>query len=127
MAEKLLNIATITEYNDILGVETLHPLVSVIDLSKSKSIRHMRHTFSFYALFLKDVECGDLIYGRQKYDYQKGTIVCLAPGQVIGIEDNGEVFQPKGWAICFDPDIIRGTALAKRISEYSYFSYNVNE
>lgn len=127
MTEKFLNIETVAEYNDMLGVETLHPLVSVIDLSKAKPMRHMRHTFSFYALFLKDAECGNLIYGRQKYDYQKGTIVCLAPGQVIGIEDNGEVFQPKGWALCFDPDIIRGTSLAKRISEYSYFSYNVNE
>ena len=28
MAEKLLNIVTVTEYNDMLGVETLHPLVS---------------------------------------------------------------------------------------------------
>lgn len=127
MAEKLLNIATVAEYNDMLGVETLHPLVSVIDLSRARPMRHTRHTFGFYALFLKDVECGNLIYGRQKYDYQKGTIVCLAPGQVIGIEDNGEVFQPKGWALCFDQDIIRGTSLAKRISEYSYFSYNVNE
>lgn len=127
MAEKLLNIATVAEYNDMLGVETLHPRVSVIDLSRARPMRHTRHTFGFYALFLKDVECGNLIYGRQKYDYQKGTIVCLAPGQVIGIEDNGEVFQPKGWALCFDQDIIRGTSLAKRISEYSYFSYNVNE
>lgn len=127
MGGKLLNIASVAEYNDMLGVETLHPLVSVIDLSKSRPMRHMRQTFSFYALFLKDVECGNIIYGRQRYDYQKGTIVCVAPGQVIGIEDNGEVFQPKGWALCFDPDIIRGTSLAKRMSEYSYFSYNVNE
>ena len=127
MANKLLNIATVAEYNDMLGVETLHPLVSVIDLSQAKPMRHMRHTFSFYTIYLKDEVNCELIYGRQKYDYQKGSVVCLAPGQVIGIEDNGEEFQPKGWALCFDPDLIRGTSLAKRISEYSYFSYNVNE
>lgn len=127
MSNNLLNVSTIAEYNEMLGVETLHPLVSVIDLSKARPMRHMRHTFSFYTIYLKEVKCGDLIYGRQRYDYQEGTVVCLAPGQVIGIEDNGEVFQPKGWALCFHPDLIHGTSLGSHIKEYTYFSYQVNE
>ncbi|MDE7374744.1 MAG: AraC family transcriptional regulator, partial [Odoribacter sp.] len=127
MGKNLLHIETVAEYNEMLGVETLHPLVSVIDLSKAHRIRHARQTFGFYAVFLKEVKCGDLIYGRQYYDYQEGTVVCLAPGQVIGIEDNGETFQPRGWALCFHPDLIRGTALGAHIKEYSYFSYEVNE
>lgn len=100
-------IENVFEYNDLLGVETLHPLVSVIDLSKAHPMKHVRHIFGFYAIFLKEVKCGDLLYGRQRYDYQEGTLVCLAPGQVIGIEDNGEVYQPKGWALVFHPDLIR--------------------
>lgn len=127
MAKELLNVSTVSEYNEMLGVETLHPLVSVIDLSKARPMRHMRHTFSFYTVYLKDEVNCELIYGRLRYDYQKGSVVCIAPGQVIGIEDTGEVFQPKGWALCFDPELIRGTSLAKRMKEYSYFSYNVNE
>ncbi|MCM1331609.1 MAG: helix-turn-helix transcriptional regulator [Bacteroides sp.] len=127
MGTKLLNIETITEYNDMLGVETLHPLVSVIDLSKAQPMKHMRHTFSFYVVFLKDEKNCELVYGCQRYDYQKGSVVCLAPGQVIGIEDNGETFQPKGWALCFHPDLTRGTSLGSHIKEYSYFSYQVNE
>ena len=75
MENHLLNIDTISQYNDMLGVETQHPLVSVIDLSKAKPMRHMRHTFSFYAIFLKDEKNCELIYGRQKYDYQKGSVV----------------------------------------------------
>ena len=122
-----MNIEIVAEYNDMLGVETRHPLVSVIDLTKAKPMRHLRHTFGFYTVFLKEAKCGDLIYGRQYYDYQEGTVVCLAPGQVIGIEDNGETFQPKGWALCFHPDLIRGTSLGSHIKEYSYFSYEVNE
>ena len=54
MEKKLLDIKTITEYNDMLRMETLHPQVSVIDLSKANPMRHMRHTFSFYVVFLKD-------------------------------------------------------------------------
>lgn len=111
----------------MLGVETQHPQVSVIDLSKAKPMRHMRHTFSFYVIFLKDEKNCDLIYGRQRYDYQKGSVVCLAPGQVIGIDDTGEEFHPKGYALCFHPDLIHGTNLGRSIKEYTFFSYEVNE
>lgn len=127
MNTKLLNIETISQYNEMLGIETLNPLVSVIDLSTAKPMRHMRHTFSFYVVFLKDEKNCEFIYGRQRYDYQKGSVICLAPGQVIGIEDTGEVFQPKGWALCFDPELIRGTSLGRNMFEYSFFSYDVNE
>lgn len=127
MEKTLLNIETVTEYDDMLGVETLHPQVSVIDLSKARPMRHMRHTFSFYVVLLKDEKNCDLLYGRQRYDYQKGSVVCLAPGQVIGIEDTGEEFQPQGYALCFHPDFIRGTNLGRSIKEYSFFSYEVNE
>ncbi|WP_300693121.1 helix-turn-helix domain-containing protein [uncultured Bacteroides sp.] len=127
MEKNISHIETIAEYNNLLDMETLHPLVSVIDLSKANPMRHSRYTFSFYTIFLKEVKCGDMIYGRQYYDYQEGTVVCIAPGQVIGIEDNGEVFQPKGWALCFHPDLIRGTSLGSHIKEYTYFSYEVNE
>lgn len=127
MKTDLLNIETITEYDDMLGVETLHLQVSVIDLSKAKPMHHLRHTFSFYVIFLKDEKNCDLIYGRQRYDYQKGSVICLAPGQVIGIEDTGEEFQPQGYALCFHPDLIRGTNLGRSIKEYTFFSYEVNE
>ena len=127
MEKSLLNIATVTEYDDMLGVETLHPQVSVIGLSQARPMRHMRHTFSFYVVFLKDEKNCELIYGRQRYDYQKGSVVCLAPGQVIGIEDTGEEFQPQGYALCFHPDLVRGTSLGRGMKEYTFFSYEVNE
>ena len=83
----------------------------------------MRHTFSFYVVFLKDEKNCELVYGRQRYDYQKGSVVCLAPGQVIGIEDTGEEFQPQGYALCFHPDLIRGTNLGRNIKEYTFSPY----
>ena len=127
MDKKILNVTTVAEYNEMLGVETQHPLVSVIDLSKAKPMRHMRHTFSLYIVFLKDEKNCEITYGRQRYDYQKGSVVCLAPGQVIGIEDTGEDFQPQGWALCFDTELIHGTSLGRIIKDYSFFSYAVNE
>lgn len=127
MEKKIINIDSVDAYNKLLGLETLHPLVSVIDMLKAKRIKHMRHAFGLYVIFLKEVKCGDLRYGRHYYDYQEGTLVCVAPGQVVGVEDNGEEFQPKGWALVFHPDLIRGTSLGQRIKEYTFFSYESNE
>ena len=87
---------TIHQYNELLGQETLHPLVNVIDLAKSCRLRHGLHSFGFYTVFLKEIKCGNLRYGCNYYDYQEGTLVFLAPGQVIGVEDDGKVYQPQG-------------------------------
>jgi AraC-like DNA-binding protein len=73
------------------------------------------------------VVCGDLKYGKNYYDYQEGTLVFVSPGQVMEIENTGELYQPKGHALVFHPDLIRGTALAKSIHEYSFWGYNSSE
>jgi len=118
---------TISEYNTFNNNETLHPLVSVIDLSKADPRQGSRMYFGFYTIFLKDVKCGDLVYGRHMYDYQEGTLVFLGPGQVAGINSKGETYQPKGYALVFHPDLIHGTSLARHIHEYSFFGYQSNE
>ena len=118
---------TIHQYNELLGQETLHPLVNVIDLAKSCRLRHGLHSFGFYTVFLKEIKCGNLRYGCNYYDYQEGTLVFLAPGQVIGVEDDGKVYQPQGMALVFHPDLLRGTTLGRTIKDYTFFSYQVNE
>ena len=125
--EEIARLDHVYQYNELMGIETLHPLVSVIDMSKCPRMRHSRRLYGFYCIFLKDVKCGDLRYGRNYYDYQEGTLVFTAPGQVVGVEDNGEVFQPKGWALLFHPDLIRGTSLGRNIGRYTFFSYESYE
>lgn len=118
---------TISEYNAFNNNETKHPLVSVVDLSKADPRSGSRMYFGFYIVFLKDVKCGDMVYGRNTYDYQEGTLVLLAPGQVAGINSNGEIYQPKGNALAFHPDLIHGTSLGRRIQEFTFFGYQSNE
>lgn len=125
--EKLLRFETIREYNVFNNNETLHPQVSVIDFSEAAPRRLSKMYFGFYTIFLKDVKCGDLQYGRHNYDYQEGTLVFLAPGQVAGTNGNVETYQPKGNALVFHADFIHGTALGKHIQDYSFFSYQSNE
>lgn len=124
----IINFDTISDYNTFLEIETQHPLISSIDFSAvKKEFRHIRKRYGFYFIFLKDVVCGDLIYGRHTYDYQQGTLVFIAPGQVAGKDDTGETFRMKGRGIYFHPDLLRGTTLAQKIKEYSFFSYEWNE
>ncbi len=125
--EKIIKLESVSEYNALMGQETLHPLVSVVDFSKVGPRQHVRMNMGFYTIFLKDVKCGDIKYGRNYYDYQEGTLVFIAPGQVVGVDNNGEYFQPQGWALVFHPDLIRGTSLAHNMKDYTFFSYESYE
>lgn len=124
---KITKLDSVTQYNHLRGVKTLHPLVTMLDLSKAVPMPAQTFHFGLYAIYLKELECGELSYGRSKYDYQEGTLVFIAPGQVLGIQPKVKTFQPKGWALLFDPELIRGTSLGRMIKEYSFFSYDVNE
>src|SRR5580765_7593482 len=114
---------TVNDYNVFNNNETLHPLVSVVDLSKANPRQGSRMYFGFYTIFLKDVKCGDMVYGRHTYDYQEGTLVFLAPGQVAGINNNGETYQPKCYALVFHPNLIHFTALTRHIHYYTFLRY----
>src|SRR5688572_33096005 len=121
--DKLIRFETISEYNAFNNHETLHPLVSVVDMSKANPRTAFSAYFGFYTVFLKEVNCGDLRYGKHTYDYQEGTLVFIGPGQVITVENTGEPYQPKGTALVFHPDLIHGTTLGKHIQDYTFFGY----
>lgn len=130
--ERIFRFDTVTDYNVLNNQETLHPLVSVIDFSKANprswdGEKSVRINYGLYCIFLKDVKGCDIRYGQNYYDYQEGTLVFAAPGQLMVIETDGQVYQPKGYALVFHPDLIRGTSLGRIIHEYNFFSYNANE
>ncbi len=125
--ENIIRLDNVQDYNRFLGVETLHPLVSIADFSTIKSIKHRKKYFGFYCVFFKELECGTILYGRSKYDYQEGTMIFISPGQVAGVDDDGETLNPQGQVLMFHPDILYGTPLARRMKDYSFFSYSSNE
>jgi AraC family transcriptional regulator, transcriptional activator of pobA len=125
--ESINRFNTVTEYNVFNNHETLHPLVSVIDFSKAAPRKLKRTYFGFYLVLLKDVNCGDLRYGKNTYDYQKGTLIFIAPGQILDVEPSEELYQPKGHGVVFQQDLIQGTSLGRQINDYTFFSYNVSE
>lgn len=119
-------IDTVHQYNDYLGVETEHPLVTIIDLDKCEPLSLMKINYGLYGILFKTEYCGPLRYGASNYDYKDGTILTIAPGQVFGAARD-ETVQPKGWALFFHPDLLYGTELSKTIKEYTFFGYDSNE
>lgn len=124
----IIQLDSVDKYNKLYGLPTLHPLITVADLTKaSRSVNHVKMNYGIYALFLKnDINC-TLKYGRQYYDYQEGTIVSFAPGQVVEVEMNGNEFQPEVIGLLFHPDLIHGTSLDRKIQQYTFFNYAQNE
>ena len=121
--KEVIKLDTVDQYNQFFGLETLHPLVSVVDLSEAtKFPTHFTMNYGIYALFLKKVKCGDIRYGRQIYDYQEGTVTSFAPGQVVETEMQQGV-KPSAHGLLFHPDLVKGTSLGQDIKQYSFFSY----
>lgn len=118
---------TVQEFNDYYGLETLHPLVSVVRFNKPAKVEEAMYHYGLYALFLKENKGCKLSYGRTEYDFDEMTVTSFAPGQVIHVEPNPEVIIPKWTAIVFHPDLLNRTSLGKNISRYEFFDYTSNE
>ncbi|MBT1699495.1 AraC family transcriptional regulator [Fulvivirgaceae bacterium PWU4] len=125
--EEILRIDTVSEHDAFYHKENLHPLISIMNFDgRVPDIYASKMNFGFYAVYLKEVMCGDMKYGRHTYDYQDRTLVFVAPGQVIHVDINKD-YKPQGYALLFHPDLLRGTPLGKHIDDYSFFSYQSNE
>ncbi len=129
--EQIIKYHSIDQFNKKYGIETLHPLINIVDISTVPYVSISdAFSFDFYTVFLKDVNMGNLKYGRNYYDYQDGTLVFTAPGQIMEEEPSeieSERMNPKGWGLMFHADLLRGTQLGRNIKNYTFFSYEVNE
>jgi AraC-like DNA-binding protein len=129
--ENIIRIETISDLSKALHQPApKHPLVAVIDFSKVDSYgeENARITSDLYCVMLKNHCHNKMKYGREYYDFQEGTLLCIAPKQVITIENQEKKEEEVvGWGLFFHPDLIRGTSLGKKIKDYTFFSYEVNE
>lgn len=125
---KILKVDKPSDYSSWVGQSDSNELISVINYSEVSPVRYSLNSYGVYGLFLQGKEEGlDLIYGTGKYDYSEGTLICVAPGQIGGKEDNGELVHLSGWAVLFHPDILQGTGLENDIKNFSFFDYRINE
>ncbi len=118
---------TVQEFNEYYGIETLHPLVSVMRFEKERQLEEATFHYGLYALFLKENKGCKLSYGRTLYDFDEMTVTSFAPGQAIHVEPNPEVRTPKWTALVFHPDLLNRTSLGQNISRYAFFDFSSNE
>ncbi len=108
----------------------LHPLISIIKFEDIK--RHqtspLNITNDFYSIALKKDFNAKLKYGQQAYDFDEGVLHFMSPKQVLSFEyRTEEELNHKGWLLLVHPDFLWNTPLAKKIKEYEYFNYKINE
>lgn len=106
----------------------VHPLISVVRHSKDMRISfgNARFKSDLYFISLKENIKGSFKYGRNAYDFEEGTLLFVAPGQVTS---SNEDIEPDlgGWSIFFHPNLIRMSPLATSISNYHFFNYDIHE
>lgn len=124
---KVLKVNRPSDYSSYLGVTDRHPLVSVIEYDRISPVFTTLNDYNVYGIFLRGDNLVDLTYGCGIYDYKEGTLLAVAPGQLGGTEDNGEKVNISGWSILFHPDLLQGTSLEKKINNYTFFDYSLNE
>ena len=120
-------INSIQDFNDYQGMETLHPLVSVVHVENTEHIKECVMHYGVYAIYLKENKGCKLSYGRTPYDFDEMTVTSFAPGQVVKVEPNPDVPFAKFTALVFHPDLLNRTSLGRQISRYEFFSYTSTE
>ena len=125
MEEVFIN--TIQDFNDYQGVETLHPLVSVVHVENTEHIKECMMHYGLYAIYLKENKGCKLSYGRTPYDFDEMTVTSFAPGQIVNVEPNPDVPFAKFTALVFHPDLLNRTALGTQMSRYEFFGYSSTE
>jgi AraC family transcriptional regulator, transcriptional activator of pobA len=105
-----------------------HPLISIINFDEIKNYSEeylISVAYDFYCISLKRGFTGKMKYGQNHYDYDKGLMTFIAPGQVLTTELVTDKLS--GWWLLVHPDFLRNYQLSKTIKKYGYFSYAVNE
>ncbi len=129
--KEIINLQSIADLYNLFDLgHSQHPLVAVLDFSKvSEQVeQNSKITTDFYSIMFKNYCKNNIKYGRKTIDFQDGNLICIAPNQVIEIDNEIEPIENMmGWGLFFHPDLIRATSLNDKIKDYSFFTYEVSE
>ncbi|MGI9649935.1 helix-turn-helix domain-containing protein [Chryseobacterium sp. RLHN22] len=128
--DKLVRFISISESHQAFGLPApQHPLISLVHFNQDNpfntSMAPIYDVLSFYKITFITRNRGRLKYGRNYYDYDEGSMLFMAPNQLVGSTDyNSETYC---YILLIHPDFLLGHPIARKIKQYSYFSYTSNE
>ena len=123
MMKKILKVDSPNDYARFVDAPVLHPLVSIIHYDELAPFRHSLNNYGVYGLFIQRQFPHNLSYGMRKLQVSDGSIIAVEPGQIGGLEDNGERISLSGWVLLWSPELLHGSDLERQIDRYQYFSY----
>jgi len=120
---------SLSDLHRMMGLpKPLHPLISLVE-NKDNEIDSSKlpHSFiyNFYKISYKKNLSGKLKYGQGFYDFDEGGLFFKAPNQVSANGENNQ--DHRGFTLLIHPDFLASYPLAKKIKQYGFFSYSVNE
>lgn len=128
---EIIHLQSIADLHKLFNLgNSQHPLVTVLDFSKVKEnlVKNTKITMDFYSIMFKNYCKNDFKYGRKSIDFQDGNLICIAPNQIIEIDNEIEDREDKmGWGLFFHPDLIRSTSLNDHLKNYRFFDYDISE
>ena len=119
----ILKVDTPNDYARFVDAPVLHPLVSIIHYDELAPFRHSLNNYGVYGLFIQRQFPFNLSYGMRKLQVSDGSIIAVEPGQIGGLEDNGERISLCGWVLLWSPELLHGSELERQIDRYQFFSY----
>ena len=121
--KNILKVDSPNDYARFVEAPVLHPLVSIVHYDELQPFRHSLNNYGVYGLFIQRQFPDNLSYGMRKVQVSDGSIIAVEPGQIGGLEDNGERISLSGWVLMWSPELLHGSELERQIDRYQFFSY----
>lgn len=128
--KNLIRFRSISEIHDAFGLpKPNHPLISMTHCGCNTDIDFSNgpvyDVLNFYKIVLITDRQGKMKYGQSHYDFNEGSLMFLAPNQLVGSTEDNHLVSAR--VLLFHPDFLLGFPLAQKIKKYQYFSYSVKE
>lgn len=107
-----------------------HPLIGFINADTTQMVSGnfpQSHALNFYKISFKRQLSGKIRYGQTYYDFDGGGLLFASPNQIIGNQSGTNPGECSQYTLLIHPDFLWNYPLAKKIKQYGFFSYSINE
>ena len=120
---------SLSDLHRVLGLpKPMHPLISLVNnMDNGIELNKLpkSHLLNFFKISYKANLRGKFRYGQHFYDFEEGGLFFVSPNQLVVSHDySGD---HSGYTLLIHPNFLLTYPLLKKIKQYGFFSYAVNE